>query len=139
MALMNVIGRARLSPSEINGRDVDISRDRDINRDCSYGEQCIPGKPVVTQQQTGKQVKGVPVWNVTVANECPCSYSAVVLTCDGISRSRIPLNPAVVTVSGDLCNINNESTPIFPNTQVSFTYAAQKVNFELSSYQESCS
>nr|XP_009613114.1 trigger factor-like [Nicotiana tomentosiformis] len=41
MALMNIIGRARLSHSEINGRSFDISRGRDINRDRSQKDAIL--------------------------------------------------------------------------------------------------
>ncbi|KAM7459523.1 hypothetical protein LguiA_036517 [Lonicera macranthoides] len=100
--------------------------------------QCDPGKVKVTEKPVQLVIENYIEWNVTVANECFCAESNVVLPCKGF-QSISNVDPTVFTKQDDSCFINKDSV-IPPYSSVSFTYAwDHPFNFTHASSQEVCS
>ncbi|KAL0447310.1 UNVERIFIED_CONTAM: Hydroxyproline O-galactosyltransferase HPGT3 [Sesamum latifolium] len=104
----------------------------------TYEYECFPGNVTVDQLPTGEKVMNKTVWKVIVGNKCSCAFEEVKLFCAGFQSIKT-INSSVISKSENLCLVN-DGLPIYPNTEVSFTYAwSRKIALVPFSLQEYCS
>ncbi|KAL0327407.1 UNVERIFIED_CONTAM: Hydroxyproline O-galactosyltransferase HPGT3 [Sesamum angustifolium] len=104
----------------------------------TYEYECFPGNVTVDQLPTGEEVMNKTVWKVIVGNKCSCTFEEVKLFCAGFQSIKT-INSSVISKSQNLCLVN-DGLPIYPNTEVTFTYAwSRKIALVPFSLQEYCS
>ncbi|KAL0297137.1 UNVERIFIED_CONTAM: hypothetical protein Sradi_6765800 [Sesamum radiatum] len=104
----------------------------------TYEYECFPGNVTVDQLPTGEEVMNKTVWKVIVGNKCSCTFEEVKLFCAGFQSIKT-INSSVISKSESLCLVN-DGLPIYPNTEVTFTYAwSRKIALVPFSLQEYCS
>ncbi|KAL0407623.1 UNVERIFIED_CONTAM: Hydroxyproline O-galactosyltransferase HPGT3 [Sesamum radiatum] len=104
----------------------------------TYEYECFPGNVTVDQLPTGEKVMNKTVWKVIVGNKCSCAFEEVKLFCAGFQSIKT-INSSVISKSENLCLVNH-GLPIYPNTEVTFTYAwGHKIALVPFSFQEYCS
>ncbi|KAI4351416.1 hypothetical protein L6164_005785 [Bauhinia variegata] len=83
--------------------------------DCSFS------KIIVGTERSGRNVEGIPEWNVSLINNCTCVQSQIKLACKGFQTLE-PVDPSILSVEGDNCNLIN-GNPLQPFASVHFSYA----------------
>ncbi|XP_061343769.1 protein TAPETUM DETERMINANT 1 [Gastrolobium bilobum] len=71
--------------------------------------------------RSGRQIQGMPEWNVTVINNCSCEQSQIRLACKGFQTTE-GVNPSILSMKGDSCLLIN-GNPLQAFATVSFSYA----------------
>ncbi|PIN24417.1 hypothetical protein CDL12_02871 [Handroanthus impetiginosus] len=87
----------------------------------SLQQQCEIKDLKINQKPTGKNVNNKPEWTATISNNCICTQMNVQLSCKGFQTEE-PVDPSLLSKSGDLCLINN-GLPIYGFRSISFVYA----------------
>ncbi|XP_039123571.1 TPD1 protein homolog 1-like [Dioscorea cayenensis subsp. rotundata] len=83
---------------------------------------CSINNITVVQKQTSQIIQGNPQYQVTVANDCICTQSAVLVYCTGFN-SFDQVDPKVFRSNGDGECIVNDGQPVISGSPTSFTYA----------------
>lgn len=76
----------------------------------------------VTQHPTGIQIKQNPEFFVTIFNNCSCAQKNVKLECLNFQTVE-PINPSILSVSGDVCLVNGGQPIASGDVSVTFKYA----------------
>lgn len=76
---------------------------------------------VVGTIRSGREIDGVPEWNVVVNNHCNCTQSHIKFACIGF-QTKEPVDPAILFVRYNTCLLIRGS-PLAPFGTVKFSYA----------------
>ncbi|RDX98064.1 hypothetical protein CR513_19064, partial [Mucuna pruriens] len=82
---------------------------------------CNLNNIIVGTTRSGREINGVPEWNVVVTNNCSCTQSQIRFACNGF-RTVESVSPSILSVQGDTCLLIN-GNPLKGFATVSFSYA----------------
>ncbi|XP_058082462.1 TPD1 protein homolog 1A-like [Magnolia sinica] len=99
-----------------------VPSDTELLKHAGWAAPCSISNIVVTQVKTGASVEGKPEYEVTIANNCICSQSNVIVRCAGFSSVE-KVDPTLLKpLDGVLCLINN-GNGVFQSSPIKFKYA----------------
>lgn len=91
-----------------------------INKGSATGN-CSLDTINIGTQRSGREIGGLPEWNVQVINNCACLQKQIVLSCPGFQTVE-PVDPSILTKQGDACLLINGGI-VLSGSAVSFSYA----------------
>ena len=72
--------------------------------------------------RSGREINGMPEWNVVVTNDCNCVQSHLTLSCVGF-KTLEPVDPSILKVGdGDCLLINGNPLPGFGTVKFSYVW-----------------
>ncbi|KAF9587655.1 hypothetical protein IFM89_004487 [Coptis chinensis] len=83
--------------------------------------QCSLRNIKVTQNRTGRDVKGKVEHEVTIINDCKCMQKLIEFNCSGFS-SAIVIDPSIFSKIGDICQLKGGGH-LNGYTSIKFRYA----------------
>ncbi|GER53525.1 3-N-Acetylglucosaminyltransferase family protein [Striga asiatica] len=94
--------------------------------------------PTITQEPTGYTILHKPQWLVTIWMGCHCDLYRLQLICPGFASVDPRTNPAIIQMyEPDHCLIN-QGNYMYGYEAYRFTYAWDKVNFNIKRYLVNC-